>query len=256
MEPEDVNLSMDPKIAPIESRNPNVTTKDKTLGLRLHPNCLWHWVNYAFFRCCSSCGHLALCLLIQGLIQEAQEGTQKWGPDIATAPNYEVFSECESSDKMVLSLYFLLRARTRILKYNLCTLEISFIDLPPISYKPDLLTATGDGRLGFATMRESKLYLWSRKAVPEGDAGWVESRVIELENLLPVNALLASPTVVGFADGLGIIFVGTNFGVFTIDLKSQRVRNAYGDGCYIVPYMTFHTPAVRAAFAGEARDQV
>ncbi|KAL6614454.1 hypothetical protein ACP70R_036724 [Stipagrostis hirtigluma subsp. patula] len=82
MEPGDLNHGMDSKIAPTEmSRNPNVTTKDKTLGLRLHPSCLWHWVNYAFFRCCSSCGHLALGLLIQGLIQEAQEGTQKWGPD-------------------------------------------------------------------------------------------------------------------------------------------------------------------------------
>ncbi|KAL6659405.1 hypothetical protein ACP70R_003445 [Stipagrostis hirtigluma subsp. patula] len=56
-----VNVDIPPSTD--ESRNPNVTTKDKTLGLRLHPSCLWHW------------------LLIQGLIQEAQEGTQKWGPD-------------------------------------------------------------------------------------------------------------------------------------------------------------------------------
>ncbi|KAL6599881.1 hypothetical protein ACP70R_045532 [Stipagrostis hirtigluma subsp. patula] len=79
MESEGDHLGMDSKTASIESRNPNATTKDKTLGLRLHPSCLWHWVIRAFFRCCCSSGHSALCSSneIRDLVRQWIKGAYK-----------------------------------------------------------------------------------------------------------------------------------------------------------------------------------
>ncbi|KAK3126245.1 hypothetical protein QOZ80_7AG0553740 [Eleusine coracana subsp. coracana] len=145
-------------------------------------------------------------------------------------------------------LCFMLQPRTGILKYNLRTREISVINLPSVQYKPDVLTTTYDGRLGFATVHESRLYLWSREDGPSDNAGWTESRVIQLDSLLPSNALLTSPTAVGFAAGVGIVFMWTDIGVFSIDLKSQRVTKIHKcGGQNILPYMNFYTPVSRFA---------
>ncbi|CAM0151711.1 unnamed protein product [Urochloa decumbens] len=147
------------------------------------------------------------------------------------------------------SLYFMLRRRRSILKYDLGTLEISVIDdLPRTSCRPDVLTTTEDGRLGFATVSKSRLYLWTTKDGPAG--GWAQSRVVDLQKLLPVDA----HSVVGFADGVGTVFVGTNSGVYSVDLKSQQARNVYepeGDGCNVLPYMTFYYPALGGDCTGE-----
>lgn len=141
------------------------------------------------------------------------------------------------------ALYFMLQERISILKYNLHTQEVSLIDLPSISYKPDVLTITDDGRLGFATVQKSGLYLWCREDGPGDNAEWTESRVIQLDSLLPADALLTSPTAVGFAAGVCIVFLRTDVGVFSIDLKSLRVTKIRkGGGENIVPYMSFCTP--------------
>ncbi|KAK3124309.1 hypothetical protein QOZ80_7BG0584750 [Eleusine coracana subsp. coracana] len=42
------------------------------------------------------------------------------------------------------ALYFMLQQRISILKYNLRTQEVSVIDLPSVSYNPDVLTTTED----------------------------------------------------------------------------------------------------------------
>ncbi|TVU40638.1 hypothetical protein EJB05_14107, partial [Eragrostis curvula] len=137
----------------------------------------------------------------------------------------------------------------RILKYNVRTREISVIDLPSsISYFPHVLTTTEDGRLGFATVHYSRLYLWSREDGPGDDVGWAQSRVIKLESLLPVDAFVTrQPIAIGFAAGVGFVFVSTNVGVFSIDLRSQwarkvLMRSQYSDRATIVPYMSFYTP--------------
>ncbi|KAK3126246.1 hypothetical protein QOZ80_7AG0553750 [Eleusine coracana subsp. coracana] len=79
--------------------------------------------------------------------------------------------------------------------------------------------------------------------------GWTESRVIKLQNLLPVKTPLRSAAAAGFAAGVGIVFVRTKVGVFSIDLKSQLVRKMRdGGGQNIVPYMSFYTPVFRAAW--------
>ena len=142
----------------------------------------------------------------------------------------------------------MLRQRRSILRYDLGTLEISVIDdLPPTSYKPDVLTTTEDGRPGFAAVHQSRLYLWARELADAGP--WAQSGVVELQKLLPAAA--APHSVVGFAEGVGTLFVGTKSGVYSVDLKSQQqqARNVFeGDGCNVLPYMScFYTPGTSAS---------
>uniref|UniRef100_K4A005 F-box domain-containing protein n=1 Tax=Setaria italica TaxID=4555 RepID=K4A005_SETIT len=70
----------------------------------------------------------------------------------------------------------------------------------------------------------SSLHLWSRKLDPKGSAGWVQCRVIDLEKLFPINNPRSQPRVIGFAEGLGVIFLWTDVGVFMMELKSGRKR--------------------------------
>jgi hypothetical protein len=60
----------------------------------------------------------------------------------------------------------------------------------------------------------------------EGSAGWVQRRIINFEKLLPINNPRIRPnaSMIGFAEVLGVIFVGTDVGVFVMDLKSGRKR--------------------------------
>jgi hypothetical protein len=108
--------------------------------------------------------------------------------------------------------------------------------------------ATEDGRLGLATVRESRLCMWSREQGPNGDAGWTQSRVIELDTLLPIHRLSAAEALVaGFADNGdgGVMFIRTAAAFFKIDLKSGRVDKvgeSHGFNHLVVPYMSFCTP--------------
>ncbi|KAK3153029.1 hypothetical protein QOZ80_2BG0166730 [Eleusine coracana subsp. coracana] len=103
--------------------------------------------------------------------------------------------------------------------------------------------------LGLATIDESRLFLWSREASSDRDAGWKQIKVIDLEDALSVRALEASPQVVGFADGIGIILVRMVDAFFTVDVKSKLVKKiAEGlDFFNVVPYLSFYTPALVAA---------
>jgi hypothetical protein len=99
--------------------------------------------------------------------------------------------------------------------------------MPP-TYSRIVLMTTEHAELGFATVANSKLYLWLREPSSNENAGWVESRIIELK-MFSVDALLDSPYVAGFAQGVDIIFVGMGRQLFTIDLKSTRVTKVYKD---------------------------
>ncbi|TVU40612.1 hypothetical protein EJB05_14081 [Eragrostis curvula] len=65
--------------------------------------------------------------------------------------------------------------------------------------------------------------------------------------MLPVNVEI-NYDFIGFVHGLGILFVGTNEGLFSVDVKSHQVRKICGGDCCdlgmdgVVPYMGFHTP--------------
>ncbi|KAL6647161.1 hypothetical protein ACP70R_014598 [Stipagrostis hirtigluma subsp. patula] len=154
------------------------------------------------------------------------------------------------------ALYFPLRSSARMLEYDLGTQGISMVELPPTAYGSHIVpTTTEDGRLGFAMVHKTKLFLWLREAHPVSDVEWKESRVIELEALLPAEALLGSPEVVGFASGIGLILLRTVRGFFTIDLKSSHVRGI-GDGLSfydVLPYTSFCTPAFGATL--QVREQ-
>ena len=87
----------------------------------------------------------------------------------------------------------------------------------------------------------------------DGDMGWTQTRVIELEKLLPVDADSIFCSFLGFAHAVGVFFVATyDDGLFSLDLKSGRVRKVYEEECdafdylgrvpCVVPYTGFCTP--------------
>jgi hypothetical protein len=114
------------------------------------------------------------------------------------------------------------------------------------------LMAMEDSSLGLAVIVDSSLYIYSRKVNADGAAQWVRCRVIDLEKVMP----MAKPCdgygarAVGFAEGVGTIFVSTAVGLFTIELKSGRVKKVaepgtgFGDYLSILPYMSFYTPGM------------
>jgi len=129
------------------------------------------------------------------------------------------------------------------------------IRLPPspCDWQRIVLATTCDGRLGFATADKSAIYLWSRETHPGGDAAWALTRAVELDKLLPAGTLATFSDVVGFVDVIGVIFVQTGDGLFSIDLKSNRVTRVSKDIGFsgIFPYMSFYTPALGVPSAGE-----
>ncbi|CAD6207703.1 unnamed protein product [Miscanthus lutarioriparius] len=140
--------------------------------------------------------------------------------------------------------------------FDLATLETSVIHLPPASKCATVLMAMEDGGgLGFARVdMDARLSLWSMEANPNGDMGWTQTRVIELEKLLPVDADSIFCSFLGFAHAVGVFFVATyDDGLFSFNLKSGRVRKVYEEECdvfdylgrvpCVVPYTGFCTPA-------------
>ncbi|KAL6647776.1 hypothetical protein ACP70R_015213 [Stipagrostis hirtigluma subsp. patula] len=143
-------------------------------------------------------------------------------------------------------IYFTLTLGARILKYDLGKHCLSAIDSPDVYDWGAVVMQTKDSLLGLAGVRGSSLHLWSRKVNPKGVARWLLCRVIELEKLFPDPCNRAN--VIGFAAGVQVIFISTDFGTFTIDLKSGRSRRVSNNGNYdnVVPVMSFYTPDLLA----------
>ncbi|CAL5077295.1 unnamed protein product [Urochloa decumbens] len=114
--------------------------------------------------------------------------------------------------------------------------------------------ATEGGGLGFANVHEHKLYMWLMKPGPGVDAaGWVQSRVIDLEMLVCNDAILTSAALVGSADGVGVVFMHASDVIYALDLKTNKVKKACeGRRIYaVIPYTSFYTPALGAVCTGE-----
>ncbi|KAM0834101.1 hypothetical protein ACQ4PT_063832 [Festuca glaucescens] len=147
-------------------------------------------------------------------------------------------------------VYFMSNGRA-ILEYNFESNELAVIDTPDYEYAGIFsLMLAEDGGLGVIQDLDSHLKLWSREASDNTDEQWVLSRVIDLGNLLPVDALVnatSSLFVLGFAEGADVIFVDTVVGLFTIELLSQRVRKVCGKNgfCQLIPIVGFYTPLSR-----------
>ncbi|KAG0548942.1 hypothetical protein BDA96_01G211400 [Sorghum bicolor] len=157
-------------------------------------------------------------------------------------------------------IYFPAAGSKTIVEYDLGRRKLAFVD-PPLAHQGHgiLMPAMGGG-LGFASVRGSRLYLWSRETgSARTAAAWTPSRVLELNTLpnrrtrVPLNQPTALGfteilmeeyvTVVGFAEGLGVIFVRTSAGVFAINLESGQVKkmSSRRPGV-VIPYMSFYTP--------------
>ncbi|CAL5077175.1 unnamed protein product [Urochloa decumbens] len=153
------------------------------------------------------------------------------------------------------ALYFNTITGTRLVKCDLSTREVSWINLPTEASKRDIvLMAMEDGRLGFAMVKEDNLYIWSREVGLDGEKRWAQSRIIELNKLLPADALYVEPHLAGYANGAGVVFLWTCGGFFSVDLNSLRVEERGGSyrlGKSVVPVMSFCTPALGAASTGE-----
>ncbi|CAL5029933.1 unnamed protein product [Urochloa decumbens] len=143
------------------------------------------------------------------------------------------------------AIYFTICWKGNAIKYEWGQNFLSMINLPSPA---TTLMAMDDGSLGSAYIEGSSLYILSRKVNSEGAAEWVQFKVIELETIIPGTSSDQKPfvvgfAVVGFAEGVGVIFIRTDVGLFTIELKSERVRkvNKPLDDS-VLSYMSFYTP--------------
>ncbi|KAL6647775.1 hypothetical protein ACP70R_015212 [Stipagrostis hirtigluma subsp. patula] len=131
-----------------------------------------------------------------------------------------------------------------IAEYDLGRQDL-LISRPPLARYENgivLMEAEGGG-LGLAGMHGSEVHLW-RVGDSEGTPAWVQYRVIELNTLFPALALSHAADLVGFAEGISVLFVRTDIGVFTMELKSGRVRKVSDNlVCHnAFPFMRFYTP--------------
>jgi hypothetical protein len=88
----------------------------------------------------------------------------------------------------------------------------------------------------------------------EGVAGWEKSRVIDLQTttISPAdigNSIIKEANVIGFAEGVNAILVGTDAGTFVIDLKSGRARKVCEAWILhpVVPFMAFYSPGMHGS---------
>ncbi|CAO1939971.1 unnamed protein product [Urochloa humidicola] len=241
-----------------------VTDEKRKLPL-LHRNMLTWTAAVLCSATAGACDHLDCCrgpflVVVVGtniggtfIRTRSSDAAASWSEPIFSHQNGNSIPSLMRSALMGGVLYFEIFMSDKALRYDLELREVSLVQLPPKYFKWDMrvLTTTEDGGLGFATTHGSKLYMWSRNDGPQLDAGWTQNRVLELETLLPSYA--TSPDVVGFAEGIGAIFVRADDVLFTIDLKTCKVKKVcQGKGIHaVVPYMSFYTPALGAACAHE-----
>ena len=132
------------------------------------------------------------------------------------------------------------------MEYNIGEQKLSVFD-PPYEDEEDdlpyaLLMGVEDGMLLFANVQENRLYLWSMQACPNGAEEWARRWVINVGPVLPPRALF-SMSVVGFAEGVRVIFLSTHAGLYTIELDSGLSKKVHEEKYVekVMPYMSFYT---------------
>ncbi|TVU40804.1 hypothetical protein EJB05_14282, partial [Eragrostis curvula] len=132
-----------------------------------------------------------------------------------------------------------------IAKYELGSHSLSTIN-PPDNYRNcSLLMPNKNGNLELAGIKDSSLYLWSRMLNPEGNDEWIQTRVVELDELFSIDKSCKHVFVSGFAEDVGFIYLSTNNDVvFMFELKSGRVTKVSELGGFypIFPFIKFYTP--------------
>jgi hypothetical protein len=171
--------------------------------------------------------------------------TATWNGPIST--QLSISSTPRMTSKCVgNALYFGFPMSDTILKYDLQSGQISRIEFPTeCSFnQSNVFITTEGGGLGIATIHHYALHMWSR----DDAVGWMQTRAIEIQRLLPVDALLGSaePHVAGFADRFGIVFLLVNNWLYAVHLTTYKAMKLFrGVGISInsvVPYMSFCTP--------------
>uniref|UniRef100_A0ACD5V8A3 Uncharacterized protein n=1 Tax=Avena sativa TaxID=4498 RepID=A0ACD5V8A3_AVESA len=155
------------------------------------------------------------------------------------------------------AVYFTVRYGNAIAKYDLGKDRLSMIEPPQVYVWDIAITAMEDSTsLGFACIQGSSLYTWSRKVDTEEPTEWVQYRVIELEKTIPVANPDDKLSVVGFAEGVGVIFVSSGVGLFMIKLNSGQVKKVDEPGEYfsVLPYMSFYLPETGNGGGHDATD--
>ncbi|TVU41291.1 hypothetical protein EJB05_14796, partial [Eragrostis curvula] len=181
--------------------------------------------------------------------------THVWS-ERTSAPHHGFLLSDQHGAHVGNAIYYLVfpdASTRRILMCDIGTLEMSVIQPPPMSKDLILLMTAEGGGLGSVTLEGSRLYLWSREPGPDGDVGWARIKVIEFDMLASAGAYVRSFRIASFADGISIVYLGTNYGSFTIDLKSERVTKiakltGFED---VALYTSFYTPEFKVASTGE-----
>ncbi|EMS55644.1 hypothetical protein TRIUR3_15719 [Triticum urartu] len=140
----------------------------------------------------------------------------------------KVYFPCEQSDS--------------VLEYDMGEQKLSVIRAPFAG----LVGAEG-GLLVFATVLKPRLHIWLMevRVRPDRTTALARRRSIELAPKLSAYALL-DVSVVGFAEGVGVIFLSTKAGLYTVELSSGRIKNMDREPSLrkIMPYMCFYTRAL------------
>uniref|UniRef100_A0ACD5UTC5 Uncharacterized protein n=1 Tax=Avena sativa TaxID=4498 RepID=A0ACD5UTC5_AVESA len=168
-----------------------------------------------------------------------------WSPVTSCEhPDPDSFLEVSTSGPKAFvgnALYFPCTLRAIILRYDLLTRELSTITWSAMykwEHGEHILIRMEGGVLGCASLQESRLELWSMEGGTDGTVKWVIHRVVKLDNLLPFRYRY----LISLAEDLGILFMQTDLGIFTIELSSGRVKKICSSNVRVIPYMSFYTP--------------
>ncbi|CAL5078091.1 unnamed protein product [Urochloa decumbens] len=190
---------------------------------------------------CNGCSGWATCARVYS------SKTGAWGAPASVHSGLKYLVNLKSvimGDK----IYSIFRLSAKILMYDIGKHYLSMIDTPDNCGEDDnnVLMSLEDGSLGLADIRNSSIYLWSRKVNnSDGVARWMQCRIIELEKMIPaIKSRTSLARVIGFAEGVCAILVSNGTaGTFMIELKSGMVRKI-NQSPYdvVVPFLSFYTP--------------
>jgi hypothetical protein len=163
----------------------------------------------------------------------------------STMVDLDTYIEAKPSILIGNVLYFTLELGKAILKYDLAAQGLSVIDSPEVSEHMGIVMSVDDGGLGFAAIEGADLHLWSW--LTGNSSGWTLNRVIQLQSLLPARAKATLSELIGFAEGTDTVFIETEAGVFTLEIKSEKIKKVGERGGYytVLPYMSFCFPGTK-----------
>ncbi|VAH87252.1 unnamed protein product [Triticum turgidum subsp. durum] len=164
--------------------------------------------------------------------------TRKWSGMISVKePN--VIEMTGHNAVVVNKVYFPCEQSDSVLEYDMGEQKLSVIRAPFAG----LVGAEG-GLLVFATVLKPRLHIWLMevRVRPDRTTALARRRSIELAPKLSAYALL-DVSVVGFAEGVGVIFLSTKAGLYTVELSSGRIKSMDREPSLgkIMPYMCFYT---------------